>query len=261
MKNIKNNLPFNPEGNIFRWGPVPGKFFYCSVFTAVHYNFFRAKYNENWSETLWLFLHDRMFWVNDWDDIRTAGLRVFLKYLLPVNTRAKIYDEWQGYTQELSKLMKQIDQTNLTELSNEELKKLWHNFHEVYINFWVAGSIPELANYGTDKYLADKLKTFISDEKELTSALEILTAPAKLSFYQEEEIDLQKTEDLSAHQQQYFWLKNSYAGTEVLSTDFFARRKPEIKINIEKEMKERLTILSEQKLYSILRYLGRNSGH
>jgi len=76
---MKNNLPFDPNGQIFHWGPVPGKFLYCSVFTDVHYKFFRAKYQENWSETLWLFQNDRMFWVNEQNDIELAGEKVFLK--------------------------------------------------------------------------------------------------------------------------------------------------------------------------------------
>ncbi|HAT03911.1 MAG TPA: hypothetical protein DCS29_04025 [Candidatus Magasanikbacteria bacterium] len=248
MSNEKNNLPFDPEGNIFHWGPVPGKFLYCSVFTHVHYTYFRAKYEENWSETLWLFQNNRMFWINDTDDVRAAGLKVFLKYMLPKDKRSEIYQEWQGYVKDLNVIENKIDTTDLTKISDDELKKTWHDFHQIYIKFWVSGSVPELANYGVDKYLIDSLKQFVVDEKELASVMEVLTAPTRLSFYQEEEIDLQKSDDLVKHQQQYFWLKNSYAGTQVLPVDFFAQRKPSIKSEIEEEMKNKMSELPKQKM-------------
>ncbi|HBU07463.1 MAG TPA: hypothetical protein DEB09_05280 [Candidatus Magasanikbacteria bacterium] len=237
---MKNNLPFDPNGQIFHWGPVPGKFLYCSVFTDVHYKFFRAKYQENWSETLWLFQNDRMFWVNEQNDIELAGEKVFLKYLLPINSRENIYKEWQEYNNQLLTLENEIDKTDLTQLSNEELKNLWTKFHEDYINFWVTGSIPELANYGSESYLRKKLGETIKDDANLTEIMEVLTAPTRLSFYQEEEIDLAKTKNIKKHQQKYFWLKNSYAGTEILPTSFFAERKNKVNKNIEKEMKTKI---------------------
>ncbi|MFA6427457.1 MAG: PEP-utilizing enzyme [Candidatus Magasanikbacteria bacterium] len=247
MNKEKNNLPFDPNGNIFHWGPVPGKFFYCSAFTKVHYEYFRAKYNENWSETLWLFQNNRMLWINDLDDLRAAGLKVFLKYLLPKETHENIYTEWQGCVQELSQIEKRINNVDFSSLSNEELKRLWHEFHDAYIKFWVAGSVPEVGNYGIDKYFENKLKPFILNETELPSAMEILTAPTRLSFYQEEEIALSKATDMHKHQQEYFWLKNSYAGTEILPVEFFLERKKELQSNIEDVMNEKIKQVAERK--------------
>src|SRR3989339_207568 len=203
MKKTKNNLPFDPNGRIFQWGPVPGKFFFCSMFTAVHYKHFRAKYKENWSETLWLFLNGRMFWVNDLNDIQAAGVKVFLKYLLPLKTHKKIYKEWQGYTAKLLKLHKNIDTADLTKLTDTQLKKMWVQYHNTYRDFWVTSSIPELANYGSEKYLKEKLQAIIKNENELMSAMEILTAPTRISFYQKEKIK-ETTAKKIAIQKKYF---------------------------------------------------------
>ncbi|MFA6486069.1 MAG: PEP-utilizing enzyme [Candidatus Magasanikbacteria bacterium] len=234
------NLPFDPKGDIFHWGPVPGKFFYCSAFTTTHYKYFRAKYHLNWSETLWLFIGDRMFWVNDQNDITAAGIKVFLKYLMPVLSRKKIYREWQGHTKKLLLFQKQIANANLAKLTNKQLGKLWHDFHEVYIKFWVTGSVPELANYGSESYLKGKLQKVIKNENDLSIAMEILTAPMRASFYQEEEIALSKAANLNQHQQKYFWLKNSYAGTAVLPVKFFADRKAKFAHNLGLETKTKI---------------------
>jgi len=250
MKKLKNNLPFNPHGNIFHWGPVPGKFFYCSVFAAVHYQYFRAKYKENWSETLWLFTKDsRMFWINNLDAIQAAGLKVFLKYLLPIKSRKKIFQEWRSYVKKLLVFQQKIDKTKLKKLTDAQLKKLWHDYHQLYIKFWVAGSVPELANYGAENYLREKLTVSVKEESQLNSVMEILTAPTRLSFYQEEEQALLKSKNLSQHQRKYFWLKNSYNGTEILPVDFFVQRKLKLNKNLSKEIKKKLTeTLAKKKL-------------
>lgn len=249
MPKVKSKilLPFNPKGNVFRWGPVQGKFFYCSVFTEVHYKYFRKKYGENWPETLFLFKNGRMVWLNNSKDIEKDGRRVFIRYLLPKLRRKKIYAEWQEYVKLLNELYKKIDLSNLSRVSHSTLLKLWNDFHNLYIKFWVSGSIPELSNYGSIAYLEKKLLAHISGENERASVLEALTAPARLSFYQKEEIDLSKARDIAEHQKRYFWLKNSYAGTEVLTTIFFKNRKKFLARNLEKKIAKKFVRIARRK--------------
>lgn len=115
QKILKNKirLPFNPKNKIFLWGPVPGKFFYLSVFVETHFKHFRAKYQENWPETFFLFQNGRMFWINDEKAIKQSGQRVFIKYMLPQAKRKKIYKEWINHTLNLVKLETKIDKLNL----------------------------------------------------------------------------------------------------------------------------------------------------
>ena len=94
VKNSIIKLPFDSRGNIFRWGPVPGKFLYTSAFAEVHYKHFRERYGENWPETVWLFKDVRSFWINNAPDVNATGERIFVKYLLPRVSREKIYREW-----------------------------------------------------------------------------------------------------------------------------------------------------------------------
>lgn len=250
MKKIRKSkfpLPFSNERDIFQWGPVPGIFFYLSVFTEVHFKHFRQQYGENWSETFWLFKNGRMLWLNNSQDVEKAGRRVFVRYLLPRNQQNKIYAQWQGHVKSLSGLYAKISSVNLPQVPNSLLLKLWNYFHSLYIKFWVDGSVPELANYGSVSYLDKKLSVYMPDGVLRASALETLTAPTKLSFYQEEEIDLSKTKDLDKHQQQYFWLKNSYAGTQILPVSFFKQRKNLLKSNLEKEIIQKLKQTRQKK--------------
>lgn len=240
-------LPFDPKDEIFRWGPVPGKFFYNSVFTEVHFKHFRKKYGENWSETLWLFKNGRMLWLNNSKDIEKAGRRVFVRYQLPKSKRRKIYAEWHEYVKSLDRLYKKIESLNLSQVSNSSLLKLWSDFHKLYIKFWVSGSVPELANYGSTPYLEEKLLAYIPNENDRAHVLEAITAPTRLSFYQEEEIDLSKTRDISEHQKRYFWLKNSYAGTEILSVNFFRNRKKSLPPNLETKITEKFYQITRSK--------------
>ncbi len=238
---MNDKLPLNPKVETFHWGPIPGRFFYVSIFTQVNYKYFCQKYlGQNWSRSLFLFQEGRMRWINEYPALRRSGLRVFKKYIEPCNIRHKIYREWQGYITNLSKWHKKIDNTNLSKISDKKLLSIWTKYHEEYIKFWVAGTVPELGNYGVDKYLENTLQKYIKNREDLTRAIEILTAPTKISFYQEEEVVLVKTKNIAEHQKKYFWLKNSYAGTQVLPVSFFMERKKEIKPHIAQEIQKRL---------------------
>lgn len=240
QKTLTNNLPFDPKGNIFRWGPVPVKFLYVSMFAETHYKNFRAKYGENWSETLWLFKDGRSLWLNDTSAVEAAGTKVFVRYMLPRKSRAAIYEEWQKDTKTVLNVLKEIDAQLLNKITNAKLGTLWNKLNDAYRAFWVTGSVPELANYGSPSYLKEKLKPYIKNDQELYHVLEVLTAPTRMSFYLEEEVALAKATDLAQHKQKFYWLKNSYAGTEVLPVEFFAKRQREIPKNIAKEIAQRL---------------------
>jgi phosphohistidine swiveling domain-containing protein len=222
-------LPFNPKTELFLWGPIPGRFLFPSVFVEVNYKYFCQQYlGENWSETLFLFKNGQMVWINDFSELRESGRRVFWKFMFDKIKRARLYKKWQGVIKELTRLEKKIDELNLRKLSNTELLELWQKFHKIYLQFWVDSTAPELGNYGADQLLEEKLKNFVP-MGELGSAMEILTAPVKPSFYQKEEIDLFKATDLKKHQQKYFWIKNSYAGATIASLKCFAERQSSLR--------------------------------
>lgn len=246
--------PFDRNGDIFRWGPVPGKFYYLSNFCEVHYTHFRKRFGNNWSETLYLFRDGRMFWINDLRAIEKAGEEVFLEYMLPEQVRREIYAEWQEDSKKLTGLEKKIDAADIERISNDELAKIWDDFNKLYNAFLVTGSVPELANYGSVQCLQKEVGKYVSNQKAQEDALEILTAPERLSFYQEEEVELVQAKDIYKHRQKYFWLKNSYAGTQILSDDFFAKRKETIDAKIKEHLASKLVEVPKKKKELQARY-------
>lgn len=240
-------LPFKPTDTIFRWGPIPGKFLYTSTFVDVNFKHFRKRWGENWSESLFLFKNNRMLWINEQNALHAAGKRVFLKYLLPQCTRTTIYTEWKEHVAQITKIEKYIDKLVLAHASNKDILHIWNDLHSIYIKFWITGTIPELANYGSDVYLGNKLRAFITRQTEIATAMEILTAPVRVSFYQEEEIALALAKNITAHQKKYSWLKNSYAETQIAPVEFFAQRKKELDTHIEKNILKKLQETQKKK--------------
>ncbi len=106
--------------------------------------------------------------------------------------------------------------------------------------------MPELANYGSADVLQRRLERHVPQDY-IGNAMEVLSAPTGLSFYQEEEIDLSETNDMEAHQKKYFWLRNSYVNVEVLPVSFFAERKKELPANYKESVMQRLASAIEQK--------------
>lgn len=243
------NLPLNPKAELFRWGPIPGRFLYCSVFTDINVKPFRKKYSGyGWPRTLFLFGGDkRMLWVDEYPALRRDCLKVFVRYLLPVRTREKIYQTWCAEVKKLLRWHKCIESVDLRKLTDRELLSLWRGYHNDYKDFWIDGMIPELGGYGADKFLEEKLRAFVP-KSELNSVLEVLTAPTRLSFYQEEEVALAKAKNLAKHQKQYFWLKNSYAGTQVLPVKFFEKRKKELSANLPAKINAKIKETGNKKL-------------
>jgi len=245
----------DPTKEIFRWGPIPGKFYYLSEFVSVCCRLFAEKYaGERWVETLLLFKNDRMVWINQMKSLRETGAEVFLKYMIESEKRKKIYQEWKKHTFNLLEFQQEVDKKQLEKLSDLELKRLLQTFFHLTINFWIDTIPAELGNYGSEEILKKELEKQIKNKDEFSSVMEILSAPEESSFYQEEEMDLAEKGDINEHQQKYFWLHNSYAGTKVLDAAYFAERKKKLKQNLREENKRKLRGLKEKKREIIEKY-------
>ena len=59
----------------------------------------------------------------------------------------------------------------------------------MYRKFWALGELPEISNWGGEVLLEEKLREVVP-ENDFISIFERLSAPEKLSFYQQAELDL-----------------------------------------------------------------------
>jgi phosphoenolpyruvate synthase/pyruvate phosphate dikinase len=258
LKNMADQLPINPDVELFRWGPVPVRLFYGAdflegIFGKGHY---RKAYEFHWPDGMALCRGKQFVFVNEFSPMREVGTKLFLKYMLPLDMRATVREKWLYDLETLRRIEKEIDATNIPNLSDAAFLALWKRLHAATIGFWTHITVPELANYGSPTLLEEKLRACITDTQELSKAMEILTAPEHSSFYQQEELELFKTDDIAAHTKKYFWLKNSYESVEVLDESFFAERKgkleadlPELLIEAQRNARERKEEL--QKKYNL----------
>ena len=252
---MKEFISFSKDTEVFKWGPIPGRYFYLSEFEDAifkeYYNFYSG---SRWPNTLILFKDKSMVWVNNYEDLKSAGKDTFIQYMVKPVVRNKLREQWQVATEKLSYFQEKLNDLYLNELSDNELHSLCQEFYNLIINFWLPTIPCELGSYCAEKLLEEKLKKHIKDESELSSAMEILTAPEEMFFLQKEEIDLSKTKDIENHIKKYFWIRNSYDVVEELSTEFFIKRKKDLLENLKSLIDERLIGVKNKKRKIIKKY-------
>ncbi|MEN9558474.1 MAG: Phosphoenolpyruvate synthase [Candidatus Parcubacteria bacterium] len=252
-----------PAGkNVFRWGPVPGRVFFVSEFITECGEMLEKRFGYPWPEWLMLFHEKRMVWINDFPSLQKEAVRVFQTQMLDEPFRAGLYAEWKEAIAVLEKTQQRIDTLDITSLSDDAFLDLWTDYHQKMIAFWTPTIPPELGNYGADVLLETELAHVIPQEKERKEAMEVLLAPEEASFYQEEESELLKTQNISAHAKKYYWLKNSYGGVRVLDEEFFRERKKEIPQDFDDAAAARLKDVQKKKTACIKKFkLNKNIQH
>ena len=235
------NYPLNPKSKIFRWGPAPGKYYYESDFVDAIFEVFPNLYKGyQWPKTLFLFKENRMLWMNEFAEVRKDGAKIFNAFMLKRTERLRFWKQWKQILKKLHAFESTFARLELKSLNDSEFHTLGLDFYKILIPFWISTLPAELGNYGADYVLEEKLKKVVKNRQEVPRLMEVLTAPEEPSFYQEEEMDLAGTKSLKDHQKQYFWLKNSYNGTQVLPVSFFQKRKKVLPKSLAKEVLEKV---------------------
>lgn len=247
------DYPLYPKAELFTWGPTPIRPFFGSIVRGLTVGFTSAFPGYGWGNALVLFKDKRMTWVQEDNVIRGNGMRFFNDFFVDTGRRRTFWEKWRGINTDLLSLGSRIEKTNLPSLSDAQFLELWDEYEHGIDEFWAYGTIPELSNYGSDAQLERKLRAIVPPE-EVASAMEVLTAPEELSFYQKEEIELEECLDLAAHAQKYYWLRNSYSNIEWLDVEYFAQRRQTLPRNIRVEAQERIKKVREEKVSLIARY-------
>jgi phosphoenolpyruvate synthase/pyruvate phosphate dikinase len=252
----KEQLPLDPNTELFRWGPAPIRAFYTADFLEGIFNssYFQSVFHgESWPRGLALYKGGSMIFVNELREIEVNGRSVFLHYMLPVDERKKVFAKWCNDLARLNECERELDSKNFEALSDKEFLQIWNKFHSLTINLWTNATMPELANYGSIPLLEAALSPYVNEANK-HHVLEVLTAPGQPSFYQIEEMELYETNNLFAHQQRYFWLKNSYSSVEIASIGFFEERKNKIHDSPRGEFEKKQHDVREEKRKIIEQY-------
>lgn len=237
---------FEEDKELLEYGPVPGVLLSGSLFLDPFIRDFAPPYKGRLPKTLIFFRGGKLLWLTELVPLLKDGERLFTQYVLADSFRGGFNAVWRKAKYELERVMREIDEANLSTLSDSELAELAEQLRRAADKMEAPTVVPELANYGAEPYLRRLLKGLVPT-KEIAEVMNKLTAPEELSFNQREEIELSETNDLDGHQQGYFWLQNGFGAAHVLPVDFFAKRKKKIGPNKKDELKAMIKGVKESK--------------
>ncbi len=234
LSELKINI--NPQKELFKWGPIDFKLIYGSLFIETVLKKIFQYYPWNWPPTLCILKKQKIFWINDLNELQKAGLKYFKKYFLNLENHQKHWQKWENWVCEYKTMAEKLKNIDLQKISDKKFYDLLKEFYDFNIRFWLIVHVPEIANWGGEYLLKNKLIEI--DKEKADKYLEILSAPVKFSFFQKEELDLlkinfikNKTEyqkALRGHARKYHWLLNSYGGNRILRVNYFRKRLTEL---------------------------------
>ena len=226
-------IKIDPKRKIFYWGPADGQPVFPDFWNLGTFIFSRI-YQPGWPPNVIFYEKGKLVFVCDHKKLHDDGEKIFKKYVLSKTRFKKAYAKWQKDLKNFILIKNKIEKTNLSSLADVDLRKLFSKFISIYNrNFWRNGLLPEMAGWGGEQLLVKELRNRIRDESDFIQALESLTAPEDLSFYQKESMDLlaialekdnkKRGERLAEHQKKYFWMLNSYHHVQILPISFFGK--------------------------------------
>ena len=229
-------ININPKKELFKWGPIEFKLFYGSIYLKAIAIRTIKNYPCSMPPTLVIIENGKLLWIVQQLPLSLVGLKFFRKYFLNLKNYKAHWKKWESWVTEYEAMSREFDQLDLKKLSDKDLYNKFKPFHDLNFRFWIVAHVPEASNWGGEYLLEKKLKNLYKDKAD--EYLEILSAPIKFSFFQQEELDLlslasiKKKEEfkkaLKNHADNYCWLLNSYGGNRILKPDYFADKLKEL---------------------------------
>ena len=140
-----------------------------------------------WPLSVAMYRNPMLCWVNDYEDLWRVGGKAFMEWILFSKNRKELEKNYALHGLALEKLQVKLDSLALSDFSDDELTGLWDSFLEAIVDFQADAMLVELANYGGEKILESQLKKELSNESNVKKAMQVLTAPEALSFYQQKQ--------------------------------------------------------------------------
>jgi len=185
-------------------------------------------------ESVIIFKDKKVTWLMDAEDFSKSS-QDFVQRNIFNNKRKKMYSsEWNRKTSLLQGEFNLLNEINFTSLTQEDLNQKFEHFSEIYFLWWTLTISVELITTSIEPLLGKGLKDYYKDEqvKEFNKDFAILTSPLALTFYRQEQKDLLEIlalpnkkwgSALKAHQQNYFWMYNSYLKAKKLNVNYFRK--------------------------------------
>lgn len=222
-------LPVDPQHELWRWGSIKLKVLYMAYFMEDIWHGVPKLYRWPWPPIIFAFNNGYGVGMMDNQALRIVGEKYFHHYFLNFKNFARHWARYERWISDCESFADRMSTLKLRALSNQALSKIYLEFRQLNCDFWLIVHVPEMANWGGEEMLLRELRQIDSSRAE--THLEVLAAPAKPSFFQEEEMELLslaiKTPRadlpgaLRAHAYRYAWILNSYAGNRHLQPSYF----------------------------------------
>lgn len=211
---------YEPGTKIFRWGPIPGQWFYIAEYTQSLFMDLDDKYIiQDFPEANILIKDKEIVWLIAHEEFYSFCNGLFTKVLANTNSLDKLDAEWEASINVLLSFETTISSLSIDSFS--DLKITLKDYQKYILDFWKPTLAAEFAGYGTEEVIKDLLAQYIDDERELGKAIQVLTTPTSPSFFQQADVELIETDDLKAYASKYYWLDNGYAGVKILDENYF----------------------------------------
>lgn len=192
----------------------------------------KKDYPWPWPSMVAAFQDGKIVGIVEYNILEQTGQKYFIKYFLNKKNYQLLWSRWERWVLESRKIISFLEAVDVKRLSDKDLLLLYEITYVCMDALWCIVHIPEIANWGGEKILYDSLKKIDANKAE--DYLETLSALTKLSFTQQEELDLlrlalikNKKKRLNAflkHAELYRLLLSNYAGSKILSEQYFEKK-------------------------------------
>src|ERR1700722_19889613 len=177
-------------------------------------------------------------WHLDMDDVRHATDALVKIAQKDSKFSTKLLKGWEKDEKKFDDFFwKEFPKINLQKLSDKQLLQLWKRAYDLAITRLSSTGIIDHFSLGTNSLVNEMVKKEIKaqtkgrewKDSELSNIFAIATAPVHQSFINQAEIDLlkiatgQSKETIEHYQQRWFWTKNNYVTSQVLSVEYFRK--------------------------------------
>lgn len=177
-------------------------------------------------------------WHLDMEDVRNASSVLIALAKKDGKLSTKLLNAWKKDELAFEKFFwNEFPKINLQKLTNKELLALWKKYYKLAITRLSSTGIIDHFALGTDQIIHEMLKKevfaqgkgLVMKDSEFSNIFAVATAPVHRSFINAAEIELLKIaagkskQGIEQHQKKYFWLKNNYTTSQVLTADYFKK--------------------------------------
>lgn len=217
------------------------------------------------TESLWrvcFYAEGSADWYLDQEDI-DRGAKIITELCQDsADISGDLMRQWEPDERSFQQYFDQFKPSKLADMSDQELVNEYRRYRDLAFKRFSSSSIIDHFALGTDRQIADRLRTEVgkTSESDFNTIFSIATAPVHQSFINEAEISLLKIGELvqkgakiesptvkqaiNAHAKRYFWIANNYVKAKELSPEYFLTEL-ETWVRSGKDLKKELDLIEQ----------------